>query len=317
MEQLHKQSENHSSTPSAPNTTYSTTTSSWNSSDSTTITTDIIGIDLHFLCIKKKKDMYHFRLDSSTSDINATAIFVSFMKAAPASTSEDGLSNNKTTLDLLNQIESSMSPYLYPCLIEYSLISLTVFFIMWRNVGKTNKRSFLRFGDRHIFTVNCARASRGLLIGGIIFLLTILTLIPTYLLDEDAISVTHITELVLLIVALITVCISYIQTTKLYYDREAHVDIFDQILILITTVGDFAYTAFGLFAALLIKNHVAGHSLSTGVDISIGFLAIIQTFLQSGFILDALKRRTSTKQENRSKPGRETVTALLLMNLGN
>lgn len=265
---------------------------------------------------QEKKDMYHFHLDTSTSDINATAILFNFIKAGSASTSEGGISSNKTTLEVLNQIESSMSPYLYPCLIEYSLISLTVFFIMWRNVGKTDKRSFLRFGDRHVFTVNCSRASRGLLIGGIIFLLTILTLIPTYLLDDDAISVTHITELVLLIVALITVFISYIQTTKLYYDRDAHVDIFDQILILITTVGDFAYTAFGLFASLLIKNYVSGHRLPIGVDISIGFIAIIQTFLQSGFILDALKRRTSTKQENRNKPGRETVTALLLMNLG-
>ncbi len=227
---------------------------------------------------------------------------------------DSGIGGNKTTLEFINDIESTMSIYLYPCLIEYSLISLTVFFIMWRNVGKIEKRSFLRFGDRHIFTINCARASRGLLIGGIIFLSTILTLIPTYLLDDDATSVTQITGLVLLVVSLFTVCLSYFHTTKLYYDRHAHVDVFDQVLILITTIGDFAYSFFGLFASILIDETES--KLPGGVEISIGILAIFQTFLQSGFIIDTLKRRTTTKQENRNKPGRETITALLLMNLG-
>jgi cation transport ATPase len=185
---------------------------------------------------------------------------------------------------------------------------------MWRNVGKIEKRSYLRFADRHVFTINCARASRGLLIGGIIFLLTILALIPTYLLDVDAISVTHLTELVLLIVSLFTVCLSYFYTTKLYYDQHAHVDVFDQVLILITTVGEFAYSIFGLFASIFVDETKT--KLPFGVEISIRVLAIFQTFIQSGFIMDALKRRTTTKQENRNKPGRETITALLLMNLG-
>ena len=185
---------------------------------------------------------------------------------------------------------------------------------MWKNVGKDEKRSYLRFGDRHIFTVNCARASRGLLIGGIIFLLTIVTLIPAYLFDDYTTTVTQLTALVLLSVSFVTVCLSYFHTTKLYYDQHAHVDIFDQILILLTTFGDFAYAFFGLYASLFLEESQT--DLPYGTDIAIGFLAIFQTFLQSNFILDTLKRRTTTKQEQRIKPGRETITALLLMNLG-
>ncbi len=234
--------------------------------------------------------------------------------AAAAATSDSEIGKNKSALEILHQIESVMGVYLYPCLIEYSLISLTVFFIMWRNIGKIEKRSFLRFGDRNVFTINCARASRGLLIGGIIFLLTILSLIPSYLLEDDATSITHITGFVLLIVSLFTVCLSYFHTTKLYYDQHAHVDVFDQVLILITTIGDFAYSFFGLFASIFITETKS--RLPPGLEISIGFLALLQTFLQSGFIMDTLKRRTTTKQENRNKPGRETITALLLMNLG-
>ncbi|CAF4124058.1 unnamed protein product, partial [Rotaria magnacalcarata] len=185
---------------------------------------------------------------------------------------------------------------------------------MWRNVGKTENRSFTHFGDRHIFTVDCSRASRGLLLGGIAFILAILTLIPAYILNSSlTIQITHLTELVLLLVSLLVVCISFFYTTKLYYDRQAHVDVFDQILILVTTVGDFAYSFFGLFASIFIESYTI--QLPRFIEIAISFLSIIQTFLQSGFILDTLKRRPISKNEIRQKPGRELITALLLINL--
>ncbi|CAF3087599.1 unnamed protein product [Rotaria sp. Silwood2] len=252
-------------------------------------------------------------ITSAVDNNNSNNSFSDFIKEMSAATSQSDISINRSSLDIIKRIESTMNVYLYPCLIEYSLISLTVFFLMWRNVGRISAEPFLRFGDRHVFTINCARASRGLLIGGIILLLTILTLIPTYLLNEDAISVTHITELILLTVSLCIVCMSFLHTTKLYYNPKAHVDAFDQVLILITTVGDFAYSFFGLFASIFVDRSKS--KLPIGIEISIGFLAIFQTFLQSGFILDTLKRRVKSKFEIRNKPGRETITALLLINL--
>ncbi|UJR37193.1 hypothetical protein I4U23_029901 [Adineta vaga] len=223
--------------------------------------------------------------------------------------------NNATTLlEYIERMESAMGTYLYPCLIEYSLICVTVFYIMWRNVGKSENQPFLHFSDRHIFTVNCSRASYGLLFGGIIFLLTIFTLIPAFILEfSKAVFITHIAELILLLTSLIVVCISFWFTTKLYYDRQAHVDIFDEILILITTVGDFAYSFFWLFASIFIESYTIG--IPRGVEIAISLIAIFQTFFQSAFILDTLKRRTKTRNDIRKKPGRELITALLLINL--
>lgn len=254
-----------------------------------------------------------------TSDYNTSYDHVipatSVIRAALAATTP---SNNtglpQTPRDIILRIESTINVYLYPCLIEYSLISLAVFFIMWKNIGKTRGSSVLRFHDRHVFTVNCSRVSRGLVIGGIILLVTILTLIPTYLLNEDAASVTHITELVLLILSLSMVVVAFVHTTTLHHDEHAHIDIFDQALILITTVGDFAYSFFGLFASIFIQEKVI--SLPIAIEISIGLLAITQTFLQSGFILDTLRRRARTKHDIKNKPGREIITALLLTNLG-
>ncbi|CAF3620637.1 unnamed protein product [Rotaria socialis] len=239
---------------------------------------------------------------------------VAAVAVSEISSSDSSHTTTTDTLEFIEKIETTMSVYLYPCFIEYSLICVTVFYIMWRNVGKTENRSFTHFGDRHIFTVDCSRASRGLLLGGIVFILAILTLIPVYILNSSlTIQITHLTELVLLLAALLVVCISFFYTTKLYYDRQAHVDVFDQILILVTTVGDFAYSFFGLFASIFIESYSI--QLPRFIEIAISFLSIIQTFLQSGFILDTLKRRPISKSEIRKKPGRELITALLLINL--
>lgn len=230
--------------------------------------------------------------------------------------SSDNMNNiTINTIGFIEKIESAMNVYLYPCFIEYSLICVTVFYIMWRNVGKSENQPFLHFGERHIFTIDCSRASRGLLLGGIIFILAILTLIPVYILNTSiTIQITHIAELILIFVSLVVVSISFFHTTKLYYDRQARVDIFDQILILVTTIGDFAYSFFCLFASIFIESYTI--QCPRFVDISMRFLSILQTFIQSGFILDTLKRRLVTKNQIRKKPGRELITALLLINLG-
>jgi hypothetical protein len=244
---------------------------------------------------------------------------VLFRHSSIIKTLNDSLTNTSgnstiSVLDLIGTIEGTLFVYLYPCLIEYSLIAATVFYIMWYNIGRTEEQPNIDFSDRHIYTINCSRASRGLLLGGFIFLLTILTLIPDYILNPaSAIPITHVTELVLLIIACFIVCISLFFTTKLHYDRHAHVNTFDQILILVTTVGDFAYSVFGLFAAILIESYTL--QIPRAVEIGIGLLAIFQTFVQSAFLLDTLKRRLITNHEIRRKPGRELITALLLINL--
>lgn len=222
--------------------------------------------------------------------------------------------HDNDVLKLLETIENSLYDYLYPCLIEYSLICATVFYVMWKNVGRPYTQTNLQFNHRHIYRINCARVSRGLLVGGIILFSTILTLIPDYVLQpSSAVPVTHVTQLTLLTLALIVVCISFLSTSKLYYNEDAHVNFFDQILIMITTIGDFAYTLFGLFASVLIDSYTI--RVPRPVEIILGLIALVQTFLQTAFILDSLKRRMINNNQNRTKPGREWITTLLLINL--
>lgn len=253
-------------------------------------------------------------VDSTTTSSYPSPHLFDVLKTAVSQES----SSNQTganALDYIEKIQSILGIYLYPCLIEYSLVSITIFYIMWCNIGQTKNRTFAHFSDRHVFTVNCSRASGGLLIGGIMLLLTILTLIPDYIVDSSiAVPITHITELVLLVVSFCIICMAFVSTTKLYYDDQAHVYTFDRLLIFLTTIGDFAYSLFGLFAAIFIEHYTI--DIPRFVEILIGFIALSETFFQSAFILDTLKRRARTKADQRKKPGREWITALLLLNLG-
>ena len=253
-------------------------------------------------------------VEATTTSLHSSPHLFHLLKTAVSKESSSN-QTSATALDYIEKIQSILDIYLYPCLIEYSLVAITVFYIMWRNVGQTKNRTFAHFSDRHVFTVNCSRASGGLLIGGIMLVSTILTLVPDYIVDPTiAVPITHITELVLLVVSFCIICMAFVSTTKLYYEDQAHVGRFDQILIYLTTVGDFAYSLFGLFAAIFIENYTI--DVPRFVEILIGFIALSETFFQSAFILDTLKRRARTKADQRKKPARELITALLLLNLG-
>ena len=233
---------------------------------------------------------------------------------------EDSLANNsnndsKNVVEFIEDIQSTIGIYLYPCLIEYSLICITVFYVMWQNVGRTNDRPFAHFSDRHLFVVNCSRSSYGLLLGGIILIVSIIALIPDYVVSPSvAILITRVIDLALLLLALLTVCTAFFHTMKLPYGQEVHADVFNQILILVTTVGDFAYSFLGLFASIFLKPYTS--KVPRAVAIILRLVSILQTFVQSSFILDTLKRRVVTRNEIRHKPGRQHVTTLLLTNFG-
>ncbi|CAF1478663.1 unnamed protein product [Didymodactylos carnosus] len=224
-------------------------------------------------------------------------------------------STQESAATLIQNLESDVGVYLYPCLIEYSLISLTVFYIMFQNIGRRNKKAMLRFGDRHVYMVNCSKASRGLVFGGIAILLSILSLIPFYLLNDAQLYISQITELTLLCLSLITVIISFRWTMKLKFDSNAHVDVFDEVLILITTFGAFTYAFFSIFAAIFLKIECEKHSESLRqIDLTVSFVSVAQILLQSAFLKDALRRRSESREHLKKKPGREMITALLMLN---
>lgn len=84
------------------------------------------------------------------------------------------------------------SPFLFPCTIEYSLICAAILYVMWRNISKLpagpnnnnrQKSDFSAFKrSPHHYSVDCAKAHKGLFVGILLLVLTIISLILFFVL---------------------------------------------------------------------------------------------------------------------------------------
>uniref|UniRef100_T1JIU7 Uncharacterized protein n=1 Tax=Strigamia maritima TaxID=126957 RepID=T1JIU7_STRMM len=68
--------------------------------------------------------------------------------------------------DVFSQLVQDISPFLFPCTIEYSLICAAICYVLWKQVGKKRMRnvsdSFLDVPIRsHQYSVDCSHAIKG------------------------------------------------------------------------------------------------------------------------------------------------------------
>ena len=127
------------------------------------------------------------------------------------------------------------SPYLYPCLVQYCVLCTGVLLTMWRNVTsehKTQKHRGVGDGDKMCgdyvssscqrYNVDCNGSHAGLFCGVVIVVLTIVSIILTFVFsssswshdhDPDLLSslVTSLSDLVLYTVATVAVLIGTCQ----------------------------------------------------------------------------------------------------------
>ncbi|CAL4067730.1 unnamed protein product, partial [Meganyctiphanes norvegica] len=225
--------------------------------------------------------------------------------------------------DLMGKLVDNASPFLFPCTIEYSLLCAGVLYVIWRNSTKPVVNQYDNGSDisnyvarkaRHHYSVDCAHASRGLFMGILVLVLTIISLILFFVLIDNeelkkiAVLEANIIELSLYGVAIITGIIGMVQMRELEFVPEGDVEL-DNILLLIAQTGVFVYASFT----------VIGSHFQTGSELLLPLITAIvtltQTTVQTIFVLDASRRCCYTQDQLTRKPGREMVTFLLVCNL--
>ncbi|XP_043224091.1 proton channel OtopLc-like isoform X2 [Amphibalanus amphitrite] len=222
--------------------------------------------------------------------------------------------------DIMGQLVNSAAPFLFPCTIEYSLICAATLYVMWKNLNKLNTvcvvpdLSLSVVTDKlkkHQYSVDCARASKGLFLGILVFVASVISLILFFVLINNgatrsvAIMSASMTELVLYSVTVLATLVGMIQIQRLRYDSERNIEL-DNILLVVAQTGVYLYASFNI-----IGSHFSGdlYQLITGI------MSIVQVTMQTMFILDASCRQASRSSQVRHKPGREVVTFLLICNL--
>lgn len=244
--------------------------------------------------------------------------------------------------NIMSQLLADSGPFLFPCTIEYSLICAAVLFVMWKNIAEEHEHYKFQKRRRkisrtmqvlhnvhhsadededeeerpaHHYSVDCSHANTGLFVGIFIMVIVIISLIVFFVLisskDEQlhsaAITVASMTELALYCLTTLAVLVGMCQVRKLWYDTTRQLEL-DNLLLIVAQTGVFIYSAFCIIGAFFqLQNHLLAFLASLAT--------LIQTTIQTVFILDASSRYAYTADQVRNKPGREVVTFLLVCNL--
>ncbi|XP_033337793.1 proton channel OtopLc isoform X4 [Megalopta genalis] len=241
--------------------------------------------------------------------------------------------------NIMGSLVQDASPFLFPCTIEYSLICAAILYVMWKNISKAgftqpmvppgsrhhahayscqqfleaNAVYLLRRSPHH-YSVDCARAHKGLFVGILILVLTIISLILFFVLISRpelvgfAVTEVNICELTLYGMSTMATLIGMFQMRKLRYDGSRNLEL-DNILLVAAQTGMFIYSTFTIIGAQFT---LAKHTVLVLVT---ALASVLQTTFQTIFILDASRRSVATAKQIRKKPGREIVTFLLVTNL--
>lgn len=96
--------------------------------------------------------------------------------------------------NIMGRLVQNASPFLFPCTIEYSLICAVILYEMWKKIkmndrkAREHQESMLghhEHKDVHQLSVDCSRAHRGMFAGILVIVLTIISLIMFFVLDEE------------------------------------------------------------------------------------------------------------------------------------
>uniref|UniRef100_A0A2A4JG08 Otopetrin n=1 Tax=Heliothis virescens TaxID=7102 RepID=A0A2A4JG08_HELVI len=269
-----------------------------------------------------------------TTMTNSSEIFESFDGLNPAAL----IANiDNTTVcgrnPIMGTIVTDSAPYLYPFIIEYSLIGAAVIYVMWKHIGRypsvandedlerrleavLSRRAAALAAAQRGNRVDCAGASKGLfcglllLVASLICLILFFVLIRHHELKRLSIYLADVSHCALMVLSILAILIGFIRVQSLKFRSEEQSDLND-ILLRVSAFGLFVYAVFSVIAGGM---GAFTHEPNLLVMIT-GCLSVLQVVLQLLFIADVSRRRVHLPEQERSKPARQAVTFLLICNV--
>lgn len=229
--------------------------------------------------------------------------------------------------NIMGSLIQNASPFLFPCTIEYSLICAVILFEMWKNIRnhdattKGHRKITHQNKSAYHFSVDCSRAHRGMFAGILIIVLTIISLIMFYVLNavpayynKATLEVT-VTEIIVYVITASAVLLAYFKMRDLRFVQHPGMPL-DCTLLLLAQSGVFIYSIFSIIGSsfsIRLESDETGYGGSEAIVAEV--FCLLQTCGQTMFILNAWYRRCKSARQTRTKPGRETITFLLVANM--
>ncbi|KAI9561301.1 hypothetical protein GHT06_012257 [Daphnia sinensis] len=225
----------------------------------------------------------------------------------------------------LGELIMKAAPFLYPFLIEYSLIGAGVLYVIWANIGlnpkyKTeeddNEDSTWNSKSRQL-RVDCVGASKGLFMGLFVLTAALLCLILFFIFAPQrqfhrlGLFLADSAHLSLLVFSLFAMAIGSYRARHLHFHSD-HMEELGSILLRVSALGIFAYSVFSMIAGAFANQETDEPPVLVFIN---GLLSVVEVTMQMLFISDMSRRRVNTIEQDREKPGRQAVTFLLITNL--
>uniref|UniRef100_U5EQT7 Putative conserved plasma membrane protein n=1 Tax=Corethrella appendiculata TaxID=1370023 RepID=U5EQT7_9DIPT len=317
-------------------TSTTTTTTTRLPSTSTTPSTTTESVYNHLFGDEQAYQNRNNSLDQSFDEL--TSLFSKPMLPSPEaliqSTAVSDVESafcNRT--NYMGTIVEDSAPYLYPFIIEYSLIGAAVIYVMWKHIGRypkyaneedlehrlevmLSRRAVVMAQQARTGRVDCVGASKGLffgllmLVGALICLILFFVLVRHQELSLIAIYLADVSHCALMVFAILAIIIGFIRVQTLKFRCEEQSNLND-ILLRISAFGLFIYSTFSVIAGSL-NMFTSQPNLLVMIT---GIVAVLQVVLQLLFIADVSRRRVHLPEHDRSKPGRQIVTFLLICNI--
>ncbi|XP_058063578.1 proton channel OtopLc [Anopheles bellator] len=274
-------------------------------------------------------------LDQTYESLDALfpSAFVAPSQAAGVATATNSTAVSCGRVNIMGTIVQDSAPYLYPFIIEYSLIGAAVIYVMWKHIGRypkfTNeedlehrlevmlsRRAVVMAQQARTGRVDCVGASKGLffglllLVGSLICLILFFVLVRHPQLSLLAIYLADVSHCALMVLAIFAIIIGFIRVQNLKFRCEEQSNLND-ILLRISAFGLFVYSTFSVIAGSL-------NALESEPNLLVmvtGVVAVVQVVIQLLFIADVSRRRVHLPEHDRIKPGRQIVTFLLICNV--
>lgn len=164
--------------------------------------------------------------------------------------------------------------------------------------------------------MDCVGASKGLFFGLLLLVGSLICLILFFVLIHHpkfgllAIYLADASHCLIMALSLLAIVIGFCRVQNLKFKAEEQSDLND-ILLRVSAFGLFIYSVFSVIAGSL---QAFSHEPNLLVMVT-GLLAIFQVVFQMLFIADVSRRRVHLPEHDRSKPGRQIVTFLLICNV--
>lgn len=239
-------------------------------------------------------------------------------KVHATNTSQHQVLSSCEGLDILGDTIKNSSVYLFPFIIEYSMIGGHILINMWRSVGR--KPNFVVIGESYTkkerphHGMDWSSSAIGLFLGLLALVTLTITLILYFALVNQenfhliAVLIINVNDTLINGLMVIAIFIGFIQVRNLKFvqSEDEH-----DVLMVISSFGIFLYASYTIIAGYLSVD-----SLEPVLLVIInGIVELVQVNLQLLFIAD-LKQKKVCEENQQQKPGRQIVTFLVFCNLG-